>query len=85
MIIEDRACELWAKSLDDALGGKQYQTLLIILTEEKAQIQAIPPHYMVDSLRSFFTYPPPYADCVSALVKMGLIAEEEESPMQTEG
>jgi len=78
MIIEDRARVLWAKSLDDALGGGQYNVILTIIIEEQDRIQPIPEHFLVDALRSFFTYPPPFQDARNALAKMGLIAGDEE-------
>ena len=78
MIIEDRARELWAKFLDDALRGEQYQALLVILTEEKARIHPIPARFLIDSLQSFFPNPPSRCDTLHALIEMGFTSQEKE-------
>jgi len=84
MIIEDRARVLWAESLDKALGGGQFETILTILTEGADQIEPIPTQYLIKSLQSFFPDPPSDTDTLLALTLMGFTTQEKESPMQSE-
>jgi len=84
MIIEDRARGLWARSLDNALGGGQYDAIMTILTEKQDQIEPIPPQYLIKSLQSFFPDPPSDTDTLLALTLMGFTTYEKESPMQSD-
>jgi len=84
MIIEDRAREFWAESLDSALGGGQYDAILTILTEEQDTMQPIPEHFLIAALQSFFFDPPSSDNTYHALVEMGLATPRKESPMQSE-